>query len=148
MESRLILTDDVYQAPRRLPYCELQLVDKHVSEWLELKIIPPSTYEYASPIVLVAKKSGQKRLCCDSHKLNGKIVRGNFPMVHMERAIEKLQGASIFTTLDLKNCNFHVPVEENSQKYFFFYTDRTIRVSLRSVLESLFRQRFLIALLC
>lgn len=58
VEIKLILSDDVsvYQPPRRLPYSRQQIVGKQVSEWLEQKIIQPSTSDYAAPIVLVGKK--------------------------------------------------------------------------------------------
>jgi len=83
VEMKIILTDEspVFQHPRRIPYTEQKVVDAQVQEWLEQNIIKPSTSEFASPIVLVAKKNGQKRLCCDYRKLNEKIVRDNFPMV-------------------------------------------------------------------
>ncbi|XP_064536872.1 uncharacterized protein LOC135427334, partial [Drosophila montana] len=60
------------------------------------------------------KKNRKKRLCCDYRKLNEKIVR-DFPMVQMDSDIEKLQGALIFTTLDLTNGYFH----KNSEDRFF-----------------------------
>jgi len=98
------------------------VVDSQIQEWIAEGIIKPSTSEYASPIVLVVKKNGTKRLCRDYRKLNEKIVRDNFPMVQMDSVIEKLQGAMVFTTLDLTNGYFHVPVAEKSQKYTAFVT--------------------------
>ncbi|XP_041564617.1 uncharacterized protein LOC121467300 [Drosophila elegans] len=124
VEMKILLSDDlpVFQHPRRIAFSEQKVVDEQVQKWLEQRIIKPSTSEYASPIVLVAKKNGQKRLCCDYRKLNEKIVRDNFPMIQMDNVIEKLQGATIFTTLDLTNGYFHVPVEVGSQKYTSFVT--------------------------
>jgi len=71
-------------------------------------------------VVLVDKKNGKKRLCCDYIKLNEKIVRDNFPTAQMNCVIEKLQGGQVFTTLDLTNGFFHVSPE--SQKYTSFVT--------------------------
>lgn len=126
VRMKLLLTDElpVFQHPRRLAYCEQKIVDDQVNEWLEENIIKPSTSEYASPVVLVAKKNGKKRLCCDYRKLNEKIVRDNFPMVLMDSVIEKLQGFKVFTTLDLTNGYFHVQVEKESQKYTSFVTQK------------------------
>jgi len=67
--------------------------------------------------VLVDKKNGKKRLCCDYRKLNEKIVRDNFPTAQMDCVIKKLQGGQVFTTLDLTNGFFHVSVSPESQKY-------------------------------
>lgn len=126
IQMKIVLTDDVpvFQHPRRLAYSEQGVVDEQIQEWLSGKIIKPSTSEYASPIVLVAKKNGKKRLCCDYRKLNEKIVRDNFPMIQMDSVIEKLQGAKVFTTLDLTNGYFHVPVAPESQKYTSFVTPK------------------------
>ncbi|GFV87516.1 transposon Ty3-G Gag-Pol polyprotein [Trichonephila clavipes] len=51
----IILNDDipVYQPARRLSYAEKKSVNKHIEEWLEQGIVRPSSFEYASPIVLV-----------------------------------------------------------------------------------------------
>ena len=35
----------------------------------------------------------------------------------MEDQLDLLQGAKVFSTLDLKNGFFHVSIEENSMKY-------------------------------
>jgi len=117
-QIKIILKDEipVYQHPRRLPVCDQKTVDDQVQDWLAEKIIQPSTSEYASPVVLVSKKNGKKRLCCDYRKLNEKIIRDNFPMAHMETVLDKLQGSKIFTTLDLTNGFFHVPIEPGSRK--------------------------------
>lgn len=115
---KIILSDDVpvYKSPRRIPFADQVYVDKQIAEWLTNKIIRPSNSEYASPIVLVPKKDISKRLCCDYRKLNKKIIRDNFPMPLVDEVIDRLQNAGIFTTLDLVNGFFHVPVDENSRK--------------------------------
>lgn len=116
VEMKILLTDDipVYQQPRRLSYADKCVVDDQVAQWLTEGIVQPSCSEYASPIVLVAKKNGEKRLCCDYRRLNQKIVRDHFPMPLIDDVIERLQAARVFTTLDLTNGFFHVPVEAGS----------------------------------
>ncbi|GFW91227.1 transposon Ty3-G Gag-Pol polyprotein [Trichonephila clavipes] len=51
---RITVKDDipVYQPARRLSYAEKKSVNKHIEEWLEQGIVRPSSYKYASPIVL------------------------------------------------------------------------------------------------
>ncbi|KAM8718661.1 hypothetical protein ACLKA7_001382 [Drosophila subpalustris] len=100
----------VYQHPRRIAVCDQEIVDEQVKEWLSEKIIRPSTSEYASPVVLVAKKNGKKCLCCDNRKLNEKVIRDNFPMPQMDSVIEKLQGLKLkgkylgpYKVLEVKN---------------------------------------------
>ncbi|XP_065356157.1 uncharacterized protein LOC135950549 [Calliphora vicina] len=124
VKMNIVLKDDlpVYQRPRRLPFADQKVVDQQVSDWLTDGIVQASTSEYASPIVLVSKKDGSKRLCCDYRKLNQKIVRDNFPMPLMDDVLDKLQGANFYTTLDLRNGFFHVPLEKSSRKYTAFLT--------------------------
>lgn len=124
VEMKIVLTDDVpiFQRPRRMSHADRCDLDAQIKEWLSDNVIQPSTSEYASPVVLVSKKDGTKRLCCDFRKLNEKIVRDNFPMILIDDVLERLQGANIFSTLDLKNGFFHVPVELNSRKYTSFVT--------------------------
>lgn len=100
IEMKIVLKDDrpVYQQPRRIPFADRAIVDAQISEWLKEKIIQPSTSEYASPVVLVAKKDGSKRLCCDYRKLNEKIIRDHFPMPLIDEVLDRLQSASVYTT--------------------------------------------------
>jgi len=71
-------------------------------------------------VELVEKKNGKKRLCCNYRKLNEKIEQDNFPTAQMDCVIKKLQGGQVFTTLDLTNGFFDVPVSPESQKYRSF----------------------------
>jgi len=118
----LILKDDipVYERPRRLAPKEKELVNKHIDEWLQAGIARPSTSEYASPVVLVKKKNGNTRLCVDYRKLNKKIIKDRYPLPLIDDQVDRLQGSTFFSVLDLKDGFFHVPVSENSIKYTAF----------------------------
>lgn len=123
VQMKIIVSDDrpVYQTPRRVSYADQRIIDEQVGTWLKEGIIQQSSSEYASPVVLVSKKDGTKRLCCDFRKLNEKITRDNFPMPLIDDVLERLQGAKIFS-LDLANGFFHVPVEQSSKRYTSFVT--------------------------
>ena len=118
----IILSDDipVYQRPRKLAPEEKVEVDKQIAVWLEEGIVQPSHSDYASPIVLVKKKNGSTRICVDYRQLNRKIIKDRYPLPLIEDELDSLQGATIFSTLDLKNGFFHVPVEAASRKYTAF----------------------------
>ncbi|GFX99461.1 hypothetical protein TNCV_1081051 [Trichonephila clavipes] len=114
---RIVLKDNilVYQSARRLAFSENQDVNKQIDEWLEQRIVRPSSSEYASPIVLVKKKDGTTRLCVDYRRLNRKLVKDRFPLPLIENVLDKLQEAKVYRTLDLKNGFFHVDVNEDSK---------------------------------
>lgn len=124
MKTVIILSDEVpvYQRPRRLAPREKVAVDRQVEEWLSEGIIRHSCSDYASPVVLVAKKDGTLRLCIDYRALNKKIVRDRYPLPLIDEQVDRLRDAVIFSTLDLRNGFFHVPMDENSIRYTSFVT--------------------------
>lgn len=122
VETRIILTDDqpIFQNPRRLAPLEAKVVENQINEWLSKGIISNSNSNYASPIVMVKKKDETLRLCVDYRKLNKKIVMDRYPMPNMELIIDELHTANVYSTLDLENGFFHVPVEKESRRYTAF----------------------------
>ncbi|UYV67076.1 hypothetical protein LAZ67_4003830 [Cordylochernes scorpioides] len=122
IETKIILKTEVplYQHPRRLSQKEAQEVDAQINEWLKQGIIQKSNSEYASPIVLVKKKNGKTRICVDYRKLNKETVKDRYPLPLIEDQIDKLQAARLFSTIDLKNGFFHIPVAEDSRKLTSF----------------------------
>ncbi|GBO99582.1 hypothetical protein EVAR_91285_1 [Eumeta japonica] len=123
VSMKILVKDDipVAQRPRRVSHQDQQIIDEQISEWLDKGIIKQSMSEYSSPVVLVPKKDGSKRLCCDYRKLNGKIIRDNFPMALIDDVVEKLQGLMFYNT-GSKGWIFHVPVDSESTKYTAFVT--------------------------
>lgn len=128
VQTTIILKDDnrSYQSPRRLAQKEKEIVEQQLKEWLEKGIISRSTSEYASPIVLVKKKDGSMRLCIDYRRLNKNIIKERFPFPDMQEQLDQLQNARIFSTLDLENGFFHVPMEKHSKKYTAFCTHKGV----------------------
>lgn len=102
IKMKITLKDEepIYDRPRRLSPSERQIVDNQIQEWLEEGIIRKSCSDFASAIVLVKKKNGQTRLCCDYRKINKKIIKDRFPLPLIEDVLDRLQGAKYFTTLD------------------------------------------------
>ncbi|XP_015596320.1 uncharacterized protein LOC107268244 [Cephus cinctus] len=124
VKINIILNDEVpvFQNPRRLSADQRKIVNEIVDEWLQRGIVRHSTSNYASPIVLVAKKNNQWRLCVDYRMLNRKILRDRNPLPLIEDQLDRLQDARVFCTLDMKDGFFHVPIEESSIKYTAFVT--------------------------
>ncbi|XP_037976041.2 uncharacterized protein K02A2.6 [Plutella xylostella] len=124
IKLKIILKDEVpvAQRPRRLAIKEEEVVRRQVEEWLAKEIIRPSYSEYASPLVLVTKKDGSIRVCVDYRKINQKMIKDEYPLPVIDDHIDKLSKSRVFSTLDLKNGFFHLPVEEESVKYTAFVT--------------------------
>ena len=118
VEMNIVLKDDepVYQPARRLSVYERGIVDEQIREWLKEGIIRQSLSEYASPVVLVRKKNGSFRLCVDYRKVNKKICRDRYPLPLIDDQLDALQGARVFSTIDLRNGFIHVPIQDESRK--------------------------------
>ena len=124
MELQLHLTDEkpFHFNPRRLSVFEKDELRKILDDLLERKIIQPSKSEFASPIVLVKKKSGEFRLCIDYRVLNKVLRRDNYPLPLIEDQIDTLRDKKYFSVLDLKDGFLHIRVANESIKYTAFTT--------------------------
>lgn len=107
-------------APRRLAYNEKQGLRKLLDTLLKKKIIRVSHSEYASPIVLLKKKTGDLRLCVDFRELNKLLISDNYPLPNIEDLLGSLHEKKYFSTLDLKDGFYHVRMAEESVKYTAF----------------------------
>ena len=87
-------------------------VRKHLADLMGKGIIRPSESQFASPIVVVRKKNGDVRLCIDYRRLNSRTVRDQYTMPKIEEALHALNGAQIFTCLDLKSGYYQIELEE------------------------------------
>lgn len=124
VRMRIILKDDVptFQNPRRLSETQRAVVNDIVEKWIQDGVVRYSISDYASPIVLTTRKNGEPRLCVDYRQLNKKVIRDRHPLPLIEDQLDRLQGANVFSTLDLRDGFFHVPIEEESRKYTAFVT--------------------------
>lgn len=68
------------------------------------------------------KEDGTIGTCIDFRKLNEVVVRDRYPLPVINDETNKVQNATIFSTIDLRNGFFHVPVQVNSRKYTTFVT--------------------------
>ncbi len=89
---------------------------KEILEDLEQRdIIEKSTAAWLSPIVLVNKPSGEKRLCLDYRKVNTHLATDIFPIPKLEELVENVAGHQFYTTLDLKDAYYQVLLDEESR---------------------------------
>lgn len=75
-------------------------------------IISESRSPYASPIVVVRKKSGKVRMCVDYRTLNLRTVPDQYTIPRIEDALHCLSGGKWFTVLDLRSGYYQIPMSE------------------------------------
>jgi hypothetical protein len=88
--------------PYRLPHKQKDIVESLIKEMLEHQEIRKSTSPYCSPAIIVSKKDKSWRLCNDFHQLNAITIKNKYPIPVIEDLLDELQGATIFSKLDLR----------------------------------------------
>ena len=117
-------TDDipVTMPYRRIPPTQLEEVKSHLQELVQSGDIVPSDSAYASAIVLVRKKTGALRMCCDFRALNAKTVKDSYPLPRIDESMDALAGTRYFSTLDLQSAYMQVPMHPDDAHKTAFTT--------------------------
>nr|CAI5824178.1 unnamed protein product [Callosobruchus analis] len=123
-EMQIKLTSDIpiYYRPYRLSYRERELVRDKVQTLLKAGVIRESESAYASPIILIPKKSGEIRMCVDYRALNAITVTDRYPLPLISDQLDRLANKNYFTTLDLAQGFHQVPMHPDSVDKTAFIT--------------------------
>lgn len=81
---------------------ELKALAEYLDENLRKGFIRPSTSPAGAPILFVKKKDGSLRLCVDYRGLNKITIKNRYPLPLIHELLDRLQGAHIFTRIDLR----------------------------------------------
>ena len=128
----------VSSRPYTLPLKHYEWVQREVESLEGAGVIKTSMSNWASPIVIVPKKSApgeppKKRLCIDFRKVNelqqevlaeGK-KRGHIslhPLPKIDKMYAKLKGAKVFSTIYLRSGYYHIALGRDSRAKTAFVT--------------------------
>jgi hypothetical protein len=53
-------------------------------------------------VLFVEKKDGTQQMCVDYHSLNEVTIKNKYPLPWIENLFDQMQGASIFSKIDLR----------------------------------------------
>ncbi|KZS06556.1 Uncharacterized protein APZ42_029955 [Daphnia magna] len=96
-------------------------------------VIEPAQIPWSSPIVLVKKKDGKWQFCIDYSRLNEVTTKDVYPLPRIDDTLSKLEGAALFSVVDLQNGYCQVPVPEAGKPKTAFVTPDPVPVQGNTV---------------
>jgi transposase InsO family protein len=112
----------IKQRAYRIPHLQKPVVEEHLKNMLNAKVIQPSTSPWAAPIVMVPKKDGTKRMCVDFRKINQVTVPNSYPLPQIDDILSSLGGAKFFSKMDLKSGYWQVNLHPDAKPKTAFIT--------------------------
>ena len=107
-------SDPVSQRPYPIAMKHYQWVKEEIEKLLAAKVICTSHCSWSAPIIVVPKGDGGKHLVIDYRALNKVTRKFMWPMPKVEDIFSKPNGATYFTTLDLRAGYHHIPLDKPS----------------------------------
>ncbi|KAL4013261.1 hypothetical protein IC575_025423 [Cucumis melo] len=96
-------TVPISRAPYRMALAELKELKVQLQEMLDKGFIRPSVPPWGAPVLFVKKKDGSMRLWIDYRELNKVTVKNRYPLPRIEDLFDQLQGATMFSKIDLRS---------------------------------------------
>ena len=78
--------------------------------------------EWVSQTAVVKKSNGDLRISIDPQPLNTALQREHFKLPTVDDVLRKLNGAKVFTKLDVKQAYWHIKLDEQSSKLTIIIT--------------------------
>lgn len=94
---------------------ERETMEKYIHDSLAAGIIRPSSSPLGAGFFFVSKKDNSLRPCIDFRGLNSITIKNKYPLPLISSAFEPLQGATIFSKLDLRNAYHLVRIREGDE---------------------------------
>ena len=92
-----------------------QLIAEVLQDMEEREITERSTAAWLSPIVLVNKPDGSKRMCLDFRHVNKHLATDVYPLPRLEELVEQAAGHPYYVTLDMREAYFQILLDEESR---------------------------------
>ena len=119
------------QKERQIPFAFRKQVTDHLKELKDNDIIegpldPSVKLDWISNVVITKKPSGQIRMNLDMRHANIAIKESHIPVPTVHSLRHKLNGAKVFTKLDMRHSFHQMPLGEKSKELTNFYTHEGI----------------------
>jgi hypothetical protein len=105
-------TNPISKAPYRMASSELKELKEQLQELLDKGFIHPSISPWGTPVLFVKKKDGSMRMCINYQELNKVMIKNRYPLPRIDDLLDQLQGARVFSKVDLRSGYHQVRVKE------------------------------------
>ncbi|KAL0546687.1 hypothetical protein IC582_016599 [Cucumis melo] len=105
-------TVPISRAPHRMAPAELKELKVQLQELLDKGFIRPSVSSWGAPVLFVKKKDGSMHLCIDYRELNKVTVKNRYPLPRIDDLFDQLQGATVFSKIDLRSGYHQLRIED------------------------------------
>ena len=100
-----------------------KIIKNEIDKMLKDGVIRESKSPYASPVVIVTKKSGNPRFCINFKKLNERTRIDAYPLPRIDGLLELFRETKIFTSIDLAYGFWQVEMKEEDKHKTAFSSD-------------------------
>jgi hypothetical protein len=105
-------TNPISKAPYRMASSELKELKEQLQELLDKGFIRPSISPWGALVLFVKKKDGSMRMCIHYWELNKVTIKNRYPLPMIDDLLDQLQGARVFSKVDLRSGCHQVRVKE------------------------------------
>ena len=91
------------------------MLRRYLQENLKKGFIRLSKSPAASPILFVPKKDGSLRLYVNYRGLNKVTVKNRYPLPLMGEILDRVNGASVFSKIDLKDAYYRIRIRPGDE---------------------------------
>ena len=112
----------ISKTPYRMASAELRELSKQLQELLDKGFIRPSASPCGAPALFVKKKDGSLQLCIDYQMLNQITIKNKYPLPRIDDLFDQLQGASVFSKIDLRSGYHQLRIRESDVQKTAFRT--------------------------
>ena len=104
-----------FRTTGRMSALELAEIRQQLDKLLLMGRIEPSQSEFSAGVMFARKKDGSLRMCMDYRDLNRVTVPSRYPLPRIDDCLDRIQGAVVFSKLDLTEGYNQIAMEEGDR---------------------------------